>query len=522
MGNRFPIVYVRGFAGVTRGIDQAVEDPFYGFNLGSTHVRVGGAGDPLFYQFESPLLRLITEMDYHLLVQGGQESYLDQAEPSSVPQDSLWVHRFYDRSASTWRRREATSVPDPEWAEAQEGRPDLTAPVAYRLEAAAEDLLRFVDKVCLKTGAPRVHLVAHSMGGLICRSMIQRVLPDAGRRAADPVDRLFTYGTPHGGIEFDVGFGVLEALRDHFGIAGADIFGPQRMYEYLTPTGSRQERPPRQWDPRTNPDPENFPGERIFCVIGTNAEDYAAALGMSSQAVGVKSDGLVQVENALVTDDKANHAFVHRSHSGRYGLVNSEEGYQNLIRFLFGDVKVTADLVRLDLPRRSELTWQAETRLAVRGLPVLMHEQTAAHHCPVMIEEPRPDDPADRPFPLVTGFLWSSKARSATRCRYTLHLRLLSLKEVDSIFFWRDHLEQSNDFDDILVIDVDQADTGLIGWARWASEIDKPLRDYEPEGDPLGDRDDTLGRWVVEVPLPTSGRFAGQDAAVRLTAVPAP
>jgi hypothetical protein len=243
---------------------------------------------------------------------------------------------------------------------------------------------------------------------------------------------------------------------------------------------------------------------------------------MSSQPVSVKSDGLVLVENVLVTDDKANHAFVHRSHSGRYGLVNSEEGYQNLIRFLFGDVKVTADLVRLDLPQRSELTWQAETRLAVRGLPVLMHEQTAAHHCPVMIEEPRPDDPADRPVPLVTGFLWSSKARSATRCRYTLHLRLLSLKEVDSIFFWRDHLEQSNDFDDILVIDVEQADTGLVGWARWASEINKPLRDYEPEGDPLGDRDDTLGRWVVEVPLPTSGRFAGQDAAVRLTAVPAP
>ena len=33
-------------------------------------------------------------------------------------------------------------------------------------------------------------------------------------------------------------------------------------------------------------------------------------------------------------------AFVHRSHSGHYGIVNSEEGYQNLTRFLFGALRV--------------------------------------------------------------------------------------------------------------------------------------------------------------------------------------
>ena len=39
-------------------------------------------------------------------------------------------------------------------------------------------------------------------------------------------------------------------------------------------------------------------------------------------------------------------AYVHRSHSGYYGIVNSEEGYQNLTRFLFGDVRVDG---RLDI-----------------------------------------------------------------------------------------------------------------------------------------------------------------------------
>ena len=33
-------------------------------------------------------------------------------------------------------------------------------------------------------------------------------------------------------------------------------------------------------------------------------------------------------------------AFVHRSHPGHYGIVNSEAGYQNLIRFLFGTLRV--------------------------------------------------------------------------------------------------------------------------------------------------------------------------------------
>ena len=59
--DRLPVVYVRGYAGATSGIDSQVDDPFYGFNLGATHVRVGGDGDPMFYQFEGPMLRLMTD-----------------------------------------------------------------------------------------------------------------------------------------------------------------------------------------------------------------------------------------------------------------------------------------------------------------------------------------------------------------------------------------------------------------------------------------------------------------------------
>jgi hypothetical protein len=202
--------------------------------------------------------------------------------------------------------------------------------------------------------------VAHSTGGLVCRSMIQRVIPDryaagSGVRARDLVDRLLTYGTPHGGMDLEAGSGLAEAVRDEV--------GRERMYHYLTPSAQRERRVPGTWDPGVNPDEVNFPTGRIFCVVGTDATGSSATHGWSTQVVDAPSDGLVPARNAVV--DGADHAVVHRSHSGPNGLVESEEGYQTLVRFLFGDVRLTADLVRLRLPRAGGLTWRAETRISV-------------------------------------------------------------------------------------------------------------------------------------------------------------
>ena len=84
MADHLPIVYVRGFAGSTSGIDEQTEDPFYGFNLGSTHVRVGARGEAQFYQFESPLLRLMIDHDYQLIVKGGQVAWLSDQPDGEV------------------------------------------------------------------------------------------------------------------------------------------------------------------------------------------------------------------------------------------------------------------------------------------------------------------------------------------------------------------------------------------------------------------------------------------------------
>jgi hypothetical protein len=76
--------------------------------------------------------------------------------------------------------------------------------------------------------------------------------------------------------------------------------------------------------------------------------------------VGHGSDGLVRIENASlcgITSDGTEaapvaKAFVYRSHSGSFGIVNSEESYQNLTRFLFGDIRVDiwVDVEEVRLP----------------------------------------------------------------------------------------------------------------------------------------------------------------------------
>ena len=100
---QLPIIYIRGYAGPTAGIDSQVDDPFYGFNKGATHVRVDGDGDPTFYQFEGPMLRLITDEKLPAACARRPAAFLETAEDGRVPPAvDLWVYRFYDQAATTF------------------------------------------------------------------------------------------------------------------------------------------------------------------------------------------------------------------------------------------------------------------------------------------------------------------------------------------------------------------------------------------------------------------------------------
>ena len=209
--------------------------------------------------------------------------------------------------------------------------------------------------------------------------------------------------------------------------------------------------------------------------------------------MGPKSDGLVRIEHAYVRN--AHRAFVFKSHSGSYGEVNSEEGYQNLRRFLFGRWQVRVDLA--GLPPHSQVEdaqpavfWQADMRLSVRGLPVMLSEQRADQYTPIQLNaelQQRKDSP-DHPVPLLTTFLFDpttaagatptrtkkTAARHQGRVRYSLILRVAKLTQHDNSFDFSEHLEQVPDWADTAIFDVGPNATGdgLQAWAAWNSEVE--------------------------------------------------
>jgi hypothetical protein len=335
-----PIIYVRGYA-MTRGeINETTADPFCGFNVGSTVFRATAdrGAPPRKFVFESPVVRLAKDFGYRDVYVEGEDTVAHETWDRGIPRQSVIVFRYYD-DASTLLGRGVTPG----------------------IEAFAVELGRLIARVRERAtwqgkAVPhdefRCYLVAHSMGGLVCRAFLQNPECDP-EGVRHHVDKLFTYATPHNGIDV-AGANIPGWLEKN----DIDNFNRTRMAKYLALEPLLEKTDRVDWLPEAR-----FPSERVFCLIGTNRADYEAAQGLSRTFVGHGSDGLVRIENAFVcgTRDGAPSqptakAFVYRSHSGYFGIVNSEEAYQNLTRFLFGDVRVDIwlDIDELRLPEAVE------------------------------------------------------------------------------------------------------------------------------------------------------------------------
>jgi pimeloyl-ACP methyl ester carboxylesterase len=481
--DKLPIIYIRGFGGPTSGINTAVEDPFYGFNSGSTHIRVAGDGAPAFYQFEGPLIRLTGDEGYRVYVHGSQQRVLDDPSVDLTTAPSIWIYRFYDQAATTF-------VAPPHENLLQKirtwGHQEVTSD-GFDIEGAARGLYDLIEQVISRTtaagaGPAKVNLVAHSMGGLIARCMIQKICQLDGRKpASELVSRFFTYGTPHGGIRSAAG--IAQWVEETFGPAGSKIFAPEMMEGYLSPDKNFGDVCDPGWDPQVI-DPAVFPLDDIFCLIGTDPADYGWA---SRTAMGPQTDGLVHMDNAYVRG--AHRAYVHRSHSGAYGEVSSEEGYQNLRRFLFGRWAVSAALVDASLPADPSFSWQLDMRLSIRGLSVVMSEQLTEHWCPIMLSAPAGQpDPLAQPggVTLAGTFLLDPRDRddqipgASNRMRYTLTLRLFKVPVAGKVFNFSDSTEQVPFWQDWLIVDVDPGEPSPAAYAAWGSVLPGPILDPDP------------------------------------------
>jgi pimeloyl-ACP methyl ester carboxylesterase len=141
---------------------------------------------------EAAMLMSAAAMTPLRLVAGGFDGATSSSAPvktsaASTTRPVLLVHGFAGTKSSwsliahTLRARGLT-------VEAMSYRPLGTS-----VEQLAERLVAEVERILSRTGADRVHLVGHSLGGVVIAQAI------ADRRLSDRVDTVITLGSPFGG-----------------------------------------------------------------------------------------------------------------------------------------------------------------------------------------------------------------------------------------------------------------------------------------------------------------------------------
>ncbi|CAN5920726.1 hypothetical protein BH11PSE13_BH11PSE13_29020 [soil metagenome] len=459
-GNRYPIIYVRGYAMTSAERDETAADPFCGFNVGSTVYRatINKNAPAQKFVFESPIVRLVADYQYQSVYQNGLDILDEDWKPSpdetgrdvdGIPAASVIVYRYYDAGSELLGDGKSRDV-------------------GSYAQGLNKLILRVRDLVGLREGAGfvaadfRCYLVAHSMGGLVVRAFLQNpAFGDAAARAC--VDKVFTYATPHNGIDVG-GINVPSWLTAN----ELNTFNRDKMAEFLATPAV---------DGRVDCLPANIqpPADRFFTMVGTNRGDYEVAKGLSRTFAGHGSDGLVRIDNASLWSLDAQQkpkpvaaAFAYRSHSGFFGIVNSEEAYQNLVRFLFGDVRVElwfdVESVTLppDIPKDADVDalYQVELLAAPRGKRWYLSRRVAEEDSPACRTQKELTDPtsADRKSIYLSTVFLANKARVKQDRPTLAYAMTLGVRVPDyqvNKKFWLDgHYEGSSLFRDTLVIEL--------------------------------------------------------------------
>lgn len=455
-----PIIYVRGYAMSAAEIDDTSADPFCGFNLGSTVYRAVPERDrpPRKYIFESPLLRLVSDFGYQDVYEDGYDimdaEWAENAD-NRIARRSIIIFRYYDEASRLL------------------GTGELP-PIEHFATQLGKLILRVRDLACanpdnkLTPDTFRCYLVAHSMGGLVCRAFLQNPQLDTGN-AHQLVDKFFSYATPHNGID-------VAGINVPGWLARADInnFNRDKMARYLNVERAWSGTGRVDWIPE-----DRFAPERVFCMVGSNRLDYEVAFGLARTFVGHGSDGLVRIENATLHgwNEKQGKgvpcakAYAYRAHSGYFGIVNSEEAYQNLTRFLFGDVRVDLwlDVQQIRLPDAVEqqekqgqevnALYQFELMASPRGKLWYLTRRTAEEDSVAcLMHKAWMTDRANNQSLFVSSVFLANSARVNPKRRSLAYSMTVGVRvpdyEIDRKLWINEHYEGGYLFRDSLVIEL--------------------------------------------------------------------
>lgn len=122
------------------------------------------------------------------------------ADERTVSTRSIWIYRYYESVS-----KEIGTGVRPEIEDYARGLHKLIEKIRDAVCGPASSNRAGVNQARAEF---KVHLVTHSMGGLIVRCYLQNIYPGeqanapaAAGQNAPPVDKVFTYATPHGGID---------------------------------------------------------------------------------------------------------------------------------------------------------------------------------------------------------------------------------------------------------------------------------------------------------------------------------
>nr|WP_068891101.1 hypothetical protein [Pedobacter panaciterrae] len=368
----YPIVYVRGYAMRAADQEETFHDAYYGFSASSVEIREASPknGYQVVDIFEGQMIRFMKMREYRYAdsVNYGLNDFNENKSRS------IWISRFYDQDVIQGKRR--TII-------------DHATDLARLIIEEIPEKLKSQGIENIDTDY-KVILIAHSMGGLVCRALIQTILKDYASKssvlppakykdASAIIHKLVTMGTPHNGIDMGnvpdwLENSIIKALNPY----DAGIFKAPAMRKYLS-LNTKQAI--------NSLGDSQFSIEKCLCVIGSDYLSY----GDVKTLTGSYSDGLVKQENAFLISDtdskggimpvpkKAYTANVHRAHSGNKGIVNSIETYENVQRFLFGDMKVNIALTDVEITTKQESNikyfYDFEFALSIRGTGVFLHRR---------------------------------------------------------------------------------------------------------------------------------------------------
>ncbi|WP_322053045.1 hypothetical protein [Paraburkholderia bannensis] len=531
-----PIIYIRGYAMNESDIDETTADPFCGFNVGSTVYRARPSPTPpARFVFESPIMRLVSDHGYANVISQGTD-LTSASYTGTLSRRSIVVHHYYDQASSL--------LGDGQTPPIQTFAADLAALIH-----------RMIDHVLVGDNVGpngykskddfRCYLVAHSMGGLVARTFLQGTPAGFDVKLRDRVLKLFTYATPHNGIDI-LGFNVPAFLKPH----GINTFDRAVMAQYLNlkydPQSTDVHKNSVAWMPKSC-----MEARQIFTLIGTNRQDYEVALGLSRTFVGKGSDGLVRIQNADLTgfdetgkdpDEPCAKAFAFRSHSGFFGIVNSEEGYQNLQRFLFGNYRVDVwlDVNNVTLPAGSlanadarlasdplgtlDASYPVELLVSLRNNSWYLTRRVAVEDSAAVVEHHDLRDAQRKPTMvsklLSTIFMadWAKIDPNSDTVAYRLQLGVLMPDfQINKADASDSHYEGSKIFSGAAVIELT---TNKPQWtATYYWESDSPGSALPPKIWPLGLSPDKNGKLVGTIPV-SSGGAVRLNAQIRFIVTP--